>query len=91
MRMRFEVRRIDPCIDGRLLVQLAGDCGNYFQLFMPGSDDVRLRIGQEFILSNVDEGPAPLFGSTKLPLGGRQIRLEDEEIQPEGDRSASGA
>jgi hypothetical protein len=76
MRMRFEVRRVDPFVDGLLLVQLAGECGNNFHLYMPGSEETRLRPGHEFILSDIDEGPS-LFSSPDLPLGGRNVRTED--------------
>jgi hypothetical protein len=76
MRMRFEVMRVDPFTDGLLLVQLAGEYGNNFHLYMPGNEEARLRVGQEFILSDIDGGPS-LFSSTDLPLGGRKISIED--------------
>jgi hypothetical protein len=56
------------------IVQLAGECANNFHLYMPGSEDARLKVGHEFILSDIDEGP-PTFPSTDLPLGGRNNKI----------------
>ena len=74
MRMRFVVTGITAVNDARLFVQLAGECGN-IQLNLPRSEQTKLRVGQEFILSDIDEGESPAV--TNRPLGGRRISLED--------------
>ena len=78
MRMTFVVRSITAITNDRLLVQLAGGSGN-IQLNLPISEQARLRVGLEFILSDLDEGTpsSPSFSSTDRPLGGRRIDLED--------------
>jgi len=75
MRMRFEVRFINRLVDGRLLVQLAGEFGNNIQLFMPLVEETRLRVGQELILADIDEEPSS-FSSTDFPPGRRRFRLK---------------
>ena len=76
MRMKFEVTGITAITDARLLVQLTGESGN-IQLNLPRSEQAKLRVGQEFVLSAIDEATSAVDGVTPARRIRRAIDVQD--------------
>jgi hypothetical protein len=74
MKMKFAVKAVTTVTTGKLLVQLAGEYGN-IQLNLPDSQQIGLRVGQEFILATeglsfigaIDETRSKSITESQLP------------------------